>query len=183
MRSGGQKRERQIACLVAIGLACMCRPGELVSLQIDSISFHSDTKGMDVDLGITKTDQLGRDTTVPVHTSGTECCPVQLTRDWIGVRHAQGARGPDPLFVSSRGYRLSRDAVSRIVREVAESEGVNLELSGHSLRIGGATEAAHQGVPVDIIKSIGRWKSDSGVMRYIRALAGQARRSALFFRL
>jgi len=41
--------------------------------------------------------------------------------------------------------------------------------TGHSFRIGGTTELLTSGVPPDVVKSMGRWSSDS-FLRYWRDL-------------
>lgn len=63
----------------------------------------------------------------------------------------------DPLFPgTSRSEPIRREVVLKLLEQVT-SEGS--PLSGHSLRIGGASLRAHYGNPVSSLKKAGRWKS------------------------
>jgi Phage integrase family len=64
--------------------------------------------------------------------------------------------------------------MNKLLRDMVSHAGIkNVHVSGHSLRISGATQMAMAGVPFDVIKVIGRWKSDA-VLRYIRSLCAIA---------
>ena len=57
--------------------------------------------------------------------------------------------------------------VRTLLERAAVAVGLPPDRMGtHSLRIGGASALLHAGVPVDIIKRWGRWKSDS-FQRYL----------------
>ena len=45
-----------------------------------------------------------------------------------------------------------------------------LTVSGHSLRIGAATDLASKGASFETLKVAGRWQSDKSVSRYVRRL-------------
>ena len=55
---------------------------------------------------------------------------------------------------------LTRQALMRRCNEVWGHHGIPA-ISGHSFRIGGTTELLLCGVPPDVVKMMGRWKSDA----------------------
>ena len=61
---------------------------------------------------------------------------------------------PGPLFVTSRGRRVDRHAVFRLVRRLARKAGVPAwaRLSPHSLRHAFATTARDVGVPLEDVQ-------------------------------
>lgn len=66
-------------------------------------------------------------------------------------------RSGDPLFPgTSRHEPVKRESVLKILQEVRSGGS---SLSGHSLRIGGASLRAHYGNPISSLKKAGRWKS------------------------
>ena len=81
----------------------------------------------------------------------------------------QLAQGDKPLFVSLNDNvsPISSGAVNSAVKRVAKILGLGLNISGHSLRIGGCTAAAAAGIPMEIIRVIGGWFNDA-MLSYIR---------------
>ena len=79
---------------------------------------------------------------------------VKVLRDWLDER---AAAKDQPLFVSNRGTRLSRDAIERIVRKyvaLASDRCQTLKgkrVSPHCLRHTAAMELLHRGVGTAII--------------------------------
>ena len=73
-------------------------------------------------------------------------------------------RGPQdgPLFRLEDGSPLTRSRLVSELRTALRSAGIDpSKYAGHSFRIGAATTAAACGVPVDLIKALGRWKSQA----------------------
>ena len=54
------------------------------------------------------------------------------------------------------------------VQDVEVEEGTAAKVSGISLRAGGVTEAAAQGIMRELLAGHGRWKSSSGPEQYAR---------------
>ncbi|XP_046556919.1 LOW QUALITY PROTEIN: uncharacterized protein LOC124266160 [Haliotis rubra] len=74
----------------------------------------------------------------------------------------------DPLFVMSDGTAFTRTVFVSSLKSVLTAAGWNdRQFNGHSFRIGAATSAAAANVPDHLIKTLGRWSSDS-YLRYIR---------------
>lgn len=75
------------------------------------------------------------------------------------------------FFVFVNGDTYSPHNVNLFIAKLAKVAGYgdSWRLSSHSLRIGGATEAARAGVNVKVIQEMGRWRSDC-FLKYIRPL-------------
>ncbi|VDI42408.1 Hypothetical predicted protein [Mytilus galloprovincialis] len=74
----------------------------------------------------------------------------------------------DPLFFKENGNALDRDFVIRSLRHVLDICGYNSSLyNGHSFRIGASTSVGSVNIQDHLIKTLGRWRSDS-YCRYIR---------------
>ena len=73
-----------------------------------------------------------------------------------------------PLFHARSGNPISCTHFRTVLREcVIRSHLDPSSYTGHSLRIGGATQAHSQQIPLEFIKRLGRWKSQA-FLRYIR---------------
>ncbi|KAL9961224.1 hypothetical protein ACROYT_G030129 [Oculina patagonica] len=66
-----------------------------------------------------------------------------------------------PLFRFSSGRPLTRQQLSSSVQSILHAAGYSGSYSGHSFRIGAATNAAARGVPDHLIKTLGRSSSDA----------------------
>lgn len=79
---------------------------------------------------------------------------IKVLRDWLNERKG---RTDDPLFVSNRGTRLSRDAVERMVHAHAETAAKNCHtllkkrVSPHVLRHSAAMQLLQNGVDRTVI--------------------------------
>ena len=72
---------------------------------------------------------------------------------------------PDlPLFSYKTGGRWTALSKSKFLvwcNNIWLANGESHVLSGHSFRIGGTTELLLRGIPPDVVKTLGRWASDS----------------------
>ncbi|CAN2388361.1 hypothetical protein PRIEUP_LOCUS16307, partial [Pristimantis euphronides] len=117
-------------------------------------------KGNSVEFWIrrSKTDQEGKGKRVVLGTvKGTRMCPVVTWRRLAEV--SVGGKGP--ALRHSDGSYLSRYQFTVVFRKCLRSLGVAEDgFSPHSFRIGAATEAVQRGLSAEVVKRIGRWKSD-----------------------
>ena len=135
------------------------------NLAKNCIEFESGS--MRVLLRKSKTDPFGKGVYVDIGSATSPYCPVRAMLAYLSTsRHLSLA---DPLFVLSSGKPLTRAAVTDTVRCLLKAANVpSVEMySGHSFRIGAATTAAVAGVPDSLIRTAGRWKSDS-CLHYMR---------------
>ena len=85
-------------------------------------------------------------------------CPVKVVLDYISVRPSGG----DPLFVFASGKPVTRAFYARTLTAVCEAAGYDkASYNTHSFRIGFVTYLRKRGVNSDLIKHLGRWKSNA----------------------
>jgi integrase len=155
--------------LLLIGFAGGFRRSELVSLDIKDISYVR--QGLLITINRSKTDQLGIGRQIGIPFARGRHCPVQSLKKWLSVLDDDSGSIFRPVTRHERisPARLSKDAVSRIVKARAQAIGLEPEsYSGHSLRAGLATSAAMRGVSTLAIKSQTGHRSDAMVARYVR---------------
>lgn len=152
------------SALFAIGLRTMARGSELSNLNVEHVRYDSRRKGYFICFPRTKTRPEGRK--VFVDSTGSVTCPVRILDMWLSVRGSY--RQSDPLFISERGGRVTRNLITQLLRQAAGFRGWVGKFSSHSLRIGGASEAAIAGIPYSTIQLLGDWSS-SAIDRYFRS--------------
>ena len=105
-----------------------------------------------------KTDPFRQGVSIYLGKTDSALCPVASLLSYLVVRGKDGG----PLFRFKDGRPLTRPLLVAALRKALSSAGFKPEsYAGHSFRIGAATTAAACGVPVGIMKSLGRWKSDA----------------------
>lgn len=119
-----------------------------------------------VTLAGSKTDQQNRGAEIQISrvTGFADVCPVLALSGYL---HVRGAR-PGPLFTHFSGKPLTRYQFQAVLKKAAAVLSWDTRnYSSHSFRIGAATTAALNGLPLDEIMAKGRWKS-AAVNRYVR---------------
>lgn len=157
--------------LLLVGFAGAFRRSELVSLDVEDLTFSAE--GLLLRLRRSKTDQEaeGRDVAIPFGLKG-DTCPVCALKAWL---HA-AAITTGPVFRSMRcggrvlPGRLSDHAVAVLVKKHAVAAGLDqAQFSGHSLRAGLVTSAARAGVPERVIMRQTGHRSVEMVLKYVRS--------------
>ena len=121
-------------------------------------------------LKTSKTDPFRKGVSIQLHKSDHTICPFSAVQKYIAIRKGREASFcfSDPLFVKENGNALDRDFFIRSLRHVLDICGYNSSLyNGHSFRIGASTSAGSINIQDHLIKTLGRWTSDS-YCRYIR---------------
>ena len=181
-------------CLLALGLRCMRRPSELAAFKRRHVcwvtpslaswsSAHPAPRGFEnkwlrVYVRCQKNDQEANGQFILIEPTWSASCPCRLLVEYLqefSFEIGQSIQGDKPLFVSLNGNvsPITSGAVNSAVKRVAKILGLGLNITGHSLRIGGCTAAAAAGIPMGIIRVIGGWFSDA-MLSYIRAAAAPA---------
>lgn len=121
--------------------------------------------GLDLNIRSSKTDQRGVGTMLRIEGTGdSSVCPVMALTKFLRMRST--VKGP--LFVHFGGSPLTRYQFNAMLRKGIGLLGLPQgEFSSHSFRIGAATSAACEGIPVNKIMNMGRWRS-SAILSYVR---------------
>lgn len=155
--------------LLVIGFAGGFRRSELVAVNVDDVTFV--TRGVEILVGKSKTDQYGRGLTKVIATGDVETsCPVRLLRRWLEASRI--VEGPVFRPVDRHGNigekALSGHAVAEIVKRAAARAGFKEteKLAGHSLRGGFVTEAKKHGADDKAIMDQTGHRSVQMLLRY-----------------
>ena len=130
-------------------------PGQHLSFSDVALDDSANPKVVSVRIKQSKTDPFRLGVTIFLGRTGTHLCPVAALLSYMALR----GPGVGPLFRFEDGRPLTRVRLVSALRIALANVGLNPgDYSGHSFRIGAATTAAACGVPVDTIKTLGRWK-------------------------
>ncbi len=155
--------------LLTLGWAGAFRRSELVALDVADVTRVA--KGAVVLVRVSKTDQEGRGTEVPIFYSNlAEHCPVRSLDAWLaaagiadgGIFRALGRR-------EQLGARLSPAAVANRVQHWAKIAGLDWrDYAGHSLRSGFVTTATRERKDRDAIRIVTRHRDPRSLDGYIQ---------------
>lgn len=139
---------------------------ELKVLQLTDVTFHNEDgilQGASLILRVYKHSDHPKTIYLPCDMANSYC-PVKALNDYINpAQHKTG-----PLFCFPCGSPVSHSYFSNCLKLTLSF--INLDpkfYKGHSFRIGAATAAAAKGVPLSVIQTRVRWKSEA-VKHYIR---------------
>ncbi|MES9879762.1 MAG: tyrosine-type recombinase/integrase [Sedimenticola sp.] len=127
-----------------------------------------------------KTDKLRKGSSVIISRTGNVTCPVRALERYLTLgkieessdaflfRKISYCKKSDPHKLCS-GDHISYSRAREIFLENISQLGLNRNNFGlHSLRPGGATQAANSGVPDRLFKKHGRWKTDNAKDGFVR---------------
>jgi len=140
--------------LYLVSFAGMLRREDSASLTVEGLHFTSDGLVMTLDHGKTDQESRGREIAIVAGANSTTC-PLGALRDWLDA--AKISSGPVFRAVDQKGRvspcGLHRDSIAYILKRAASRTGMNVAgIAGHSLRSGGITTAAGNGIPEYIIR-------------------------------
>ena len=109
-----------------------------------------------------KTNQLGKDefALAPCVCAHEKLCAVHALFDLIKLKEKSGVvMGPEShVFAKSNGKLLKMTEIARGLKQLCVDAGMDAKaFAPHSLRKGGATDYIAWGIPVEIVKEMGRW--------------------------
>lgn len=154
--------------LLSLGYDFLARRSELVAIRSDDLHFTPDgaLKGM---IRKSKTDQYGKGRLV----FGSERS-AKLVRKWLRLKPEE----IQPVFCAINHAKCEdraicdrnvNDIIKRSVLKVKRCERPSdLEVSGHSLRVGAAQDLLIRGYDLAAIMRAGGWSDPSTVSRYLR---------------
>ena len=154
--------------LLSLGYDFLARRSELVAIRTVDLKFTPDgaLKGM---IRKSKTDQYGKGRLV----FGSERS-AKLVRKWLTLKPKE----IQPVFCAiNHGKCENRAICDRNVNDIIKRSVVkvkrckrpsDLEVSGHSLRVGAAQDLLNRGYDLAAIMRAGGWSDPSTVSRYLR---------------
>ena len=156
----GQRNE----VLLHLGYETMRRRSELCSFRFEDLVLHPSGK-VGIRLNYSKTDQFGTGKLLPISKGLHE-----LINDWKQIAiDGHILRGIKPNGALTQ--KLSPGSINLILQDLQSAAGLNIEppLSGHSFRVGRALDLLEAGESLPKIMLRGGWKTESTVIRYLRA--------------
>ena len=154
--------------LLSLGYDFLARRSELVGLKTTDIQFTNDG-ALRGNIRKSKTDQYGRGRLV----FGSERS-AKLIHKWL----KQKPKDIQPIFCAiNHGSCLDRPICVRSVNDIIKRSVIkvkrchrpsDLEVSGHSLRVGAAQDLLIKGYDFAAIMRAGGWSNPSTVLRYVR---------------
>jgi site-specific recombinase XerD len=157
--------------LLLLAYGSMRRRTEIVSLRVEDMEWLSED-GASVLLRKSKTDQVGSGQWVHLSTHTTKA-----VQDWLTAANIHSGflmRGLKNKTVITDG--LGAGQIGRIYKGLARkaklSPQVIEEISGHSMRVGGAQDLLTQGASLPQIMVKGGWVKPDTVMRYVERVRG-----------
>lgn len=152
--------------LVALGFEGLCRRAEIAALEVrDFVESDDGSPGLLVRRGKADQDGQGRLVLLSPRTA-------EIVEDWIAAAELESGPLFRPVYHNKTVRRhMSGFSVSRILKRIARKAGLSEEtvgdISGHSLRVGGAQTLLMDGHDVIRLMKIGGWRSATTVFRYI----------------
>lgn len=148
--------------LILLGWWGCLRADELARLTWGQVAWV--TEGVELHLTHSKTGPA----IIAVARTGGLYCPVAALWEWSGGERVGDTRviGAKPIEQSVFG--LGRPGLAQVIRRRALAAGLR-GCTGHSLRVGFATEASRQEVPDRLVQRHARWTSSQQHGVYVRA--------------
>lgn len=153
---------------MSLGIHGLFRAGEIVrgsgkktTLTWSDCEISSNGAQIRVFLKTSKSDLRSRGVWVTIKATGSSVCPVSYMLMVSRYCAKSGVEREEcPVFHHPDGKPWTYKELHAGIRGAVQALGFNSkEYGSHSLRIGGATTLALQGVQAHVIKSKGRWKS------------------------
>lgn len=133
-------------------------PNQHLTFNDVMIDNPTNPRAVSIRLKQSKTDPFRQGVSIYLGRTESLLCPVAALLSYLVLR----GRSEGPLFQFRDGKALTRPLLVSALRRALLSAGFKAEdYAGHSFRIGAATTAAACGVPAEVIKTLGRWKSQA----------------------
>lgn len=139
----------------------------ITRLHVESTTNHEGLPVIKFKLPRTKTASNGEEIFCAPHPTGSPTDPRAALDNHLAVN---GADAQSHLFAWKHpsGLRpLSKKEVTKRIEAITKTQDDLPDLKGHSLRIGGTLFYLLKGVPFDVVKTLGRWSSESFTL-YLR---------------
>ena len=164
-----------LVCL--LGFAGFLRRSELVAIKVQNIAIYPDH--MTITIPKSKTDQLREGHIIHVSRTPNKTCPVGWMEIYLGQtglresdylirRLAKTKKGHNAIGKKPISFTTLRQTFCKMMEPIWEDDTQKKKYSLHSLRSGGASTAANNGITDRLIGKQGRWSSTSSRDTYIK---------------
>lgn len=154
------------AALISVGYDTLCRSAELSWMQVEHVDLESQT----VYIPRAKNDPFADGRTAGLSERSTD-----LVSRWLEKsRLKEGALFRGLHTAKAGAGSLETSSIRRMVKVAAKRAGLAdaaAELSGHSMRVGGAQDLMMSGHDTLMIMTAGGWKNVEVVARYVEKAA------------
>ena len=162
-----EKEEQMVWTMLLVGVFGLLRLGELIAVGRGVLMWNGirwSTEGCRLLLPVSKMDQDGRGVWIPFRYNNKKCiCPVRALRSW---RTRVGSE--DGALWNIQATNARKWFIGRVQGLLLRAGVENAHMyTGHSLRKGGAQSLVDMGAPIEEVKALGRWSSESW-KRYVR---------------
>ena len=162
-----------------LGYSGFLRFSELANIKASNIIFH-DTH-VEITIESSKTDVYRQGNTVLIARTNSDLCPVRMLESYLKLsnipfnssefifRSVSFLKSKNVYVLCKNNKPLSYTRTRELLLDALSKAGFEKQKFGlHSLRSGGATQAAHNRIPERLLKAHGRWKSDLSKDSYIK---------------
>lgn len=165
----------RFASLLVLCYTGMLRVSEALCLRRNQIRFLPDA--VKIELSRSKTNQKCQKETIILSNSDSRFSPHKVFKDYFTLANIVPSSKLcifRNVTVRNGVYKLNRKLMSyanarQILIQALTTAGLDAKNFGwHSFRRGAATDADARGLPHDLIRSAGRWKTDSAKELYVR---------------
>lgn len=175
MYEEGNIKSQRMICAFLIAFAGFLRSSELLNIRICDIVFN--VAYMAIFIESSKTDKYRDGAWVMIAKTGTKLCPVENVMKYIKWSQL---KDDEYLFcnicLTGKGYKVRKTnkqmSYTNLRQLFLEAMGGHVtdvnKYCLHSLRAGGATVAANNGVKDRLFKRHGRWASENAKDGYIK---------------
>lgn len=179
---------QRFICICLISYAGFLRSAEVLKLRRSDICIYSNY--MSIFVESSKTDKFREGAWVLIARTGTSLCPVTNLEKyfvWASISADAECYIFGRLSATHSGYKLRKNC-----NPISYSNFRDLFINAfrchvqdiskyclHSLRAGGATAAANNGIPDRLFKRHGRWQSESAKDGYVKSSVDERLRVSL----
>lgn len=154
------------AALISVGYDTLCRSAELAWMEVSHVDLQSQT----VYIPRAKNDPFGDGRIAGLSERSTD-----LVSRWLeGARLREGALFRGLHTAKTGAGHLETSSIRRMIKAAARRAGLGdaaVDLSGHSMRVGGAQDLMMSGHDTLMIMTAGGWKNVEVVARYVEKAA------------
>ena len=163
--------------IIVLGFAGFLRFNEISNLKCSDILIYDTHTAIFVEKS--KTDKYREGSWVLISRTNNSTCPVRILEKYLDMCAFQQdanqfvfcslSKTKSGYIVRKDGKPISYSRLRELFISAIKEVVPNVEAFGlHSLRSGGATQAARSGIPDRLIKKHGRWASETAKDLYIR---------------